>query len=130
MTKRDPEQLPDELVFEPDGHVGEVALSCLADGEVALVPSKALAHIDACEQCTARLGAAALLSIGIGEALPHLALPHGLGPSEPANLWGALPDDVRYMNTAYYGGTLFMGAGLALLLLLFPAGMAWFREGR
>lgn len=69
MTKRDPEQLPDELVFEPDGHVGEVALSCLADGEVALLPPKALAHIDDCEQCTARLGAAALLSIGVGETL-------------------------------------------------------------
>ncbi|MEO7330092.1 MAG: hypothetical protein ABI193_16070 [Minicystis sp.] len=66
---RDPEQLPDELVFEPDGHVGEVALGCVADGEVAIVPPLALAHIDGCELCTARLGAAALLSIGVGETL-------------------------------------------------------------
>ncbi len=69
MTKRAPEQLPDELVFEADGHVSEVALTCVADGEIAIVPPQALSHLEGCEQCTARLGAAALLSIGVGEAL-------------------------------------------------------------
>lgn len=69
MTTRVPEQLPDELVFEPDGHVGEVALACLADGEAALLPAKALAHVEACERCTAQLGAATLLSLDASEAL-------------------------------------------------------------
>ncbi|MFO0762903.1 MAG: hypothetical protein U0359_41085 [Byssovorax sp.] len=69
MTTRDPEKLPDDLVFEPDGHLSEVGLTCLADGEVTILPAAALAHAEGCDQCTARLGSVALLSLGVGEAL-------------------------------------------------------------
>jgi hypothetical protein len=63
------ERLPDCHIFEADGHVSEVVLTCLADGELALVPAAAVAHVDGCDSCTARMGAAALRSIDTGEAL-------------------------------------------------------------
>ena len=63
------EALPREAIFEPDGHLTEVALTCVADGELSLVPSAALAHLDACEHCTRLLGEAALLSVAAEEAL-------------------------------------------------------------
>jgi hypothetical protein len=63
------ERLPGELLFEADGHVTEVVLACLADGELALVPEAAAAHVDACDTCTDRLGTAALRSLSAGEAL-------------------------------------------------------------
>lgn len=68
------EQLPSELLFEQDGHVTEVVLACLADGELALVPEAAAAHVDACDTCTARLGAAALRSLDAGEALHEIGV--------------------------------------------------------
>ena len=61
--------LPDELVLEGDGHLADVALTAIADGEVDLVPSAALAHLDGCDHCSHRLGEAALLSVATREAL-------------------------------------------------------------
>ena len=61
--------LPNELVWEDDGHVGEVALAAIADGELEIVPERAISHAGACEVCTARLGEQALLSLSAGEAL-------------------------------------------------------------
>jgi hypothetical protein len=66
------ERLPADLLFEADGHVTEVVLACLADGELALISDAAAAHVDGCDTCTARLGTAALRSIGAGEALREL----------------------------------------------------------
>lgn len=63
------EGLPPELVFEADGHVSELGLACVADGESALLPAAALAHLDRCEPCGRRLGEATLLSLVAGEAL-------------------------------------------------------------
>lgn len=63
-----PELTPD-LIFEPDGHVSDVCLTCVADGELALVPQAALDHLDACDACGARLGEAALLAVEAREAL-------------------------------------------------------------
>jgi hypothetical protein len=61
--------LPDEVLFAPDGHLTETALTCVADGEVHLLRVGALDHLDGCDLCTHRLGEAALLSIVAGEAL-------------------------------------------------------------
>jgi len=62
-------QLPDDLAWEPDGHLSETALTCLADGEDALLSEAARAHIGSCETCAKRLGAAAMLSLSSSEAL-------------------------------------------------------------
>jgi len=69
MTMDDKDRLPDDLLFEADGHVTEVALACLADGEIALLDAEAVAHVDRCDTCTARLGASALRSLVATEAL-------------------------------------------------------------
>jgi hypothetical protein len=66
------EGLPPDLIFEPDGHVTDVCVTCVADGEIALVPQAALDHLDACDTCGERLGRAALLSVGAAEALRDL----------------------------------------------------------
>jgi len=71
--------LPEELLLQPDGHLTETALTCVADGELDLLPAIALAHLDECDHCSHRLGEAALLSLAAGEALqaaraPALAL--------------------------------------------------------
>jgi hypothetical protein len=61
--------LTDDEVWQPDGHLSEIALTALGDGERALLPEAALRHVDVCDSCTARLGEQALLSISLGEAL-------------------------------------------------------------
>jgi hypothetical protein len=75
MTRQD--MLPLELVWQDDGHVGDVALAAIADGELELVPEGAISHAGACDACTARLGEQALLSLSATEALvsaePELA---------------------------------------------------------
>jgi hypothetical protein len=66
--------LPVELVWQDDGHVGDVALAAIADGELEIVPAQARAHTQACDDCSARLGEQALLSATTSEAL-ELAAP-------------------------------------------------------
>jgi hypothetical protein len=84
-TTRD--TLPREATFEPDGHLAEAALTCIADGETDLVPAAALAHLDACEHCTRLLGEAALFSIAAEEALVSqpevLVAPVAVLPAKP-----------------------------------------------
>lgn len=52
-----------------DGHANEVAITCLADGEAAILRAEVIAHVEACDACTTRVGSAALLSIQAGERL-------------------------------------------------------------
>lgn len=67
------ETLAPDLTWQPDGHVTEVALTMIADGEHALVLPGAIAHVDACEACSARLGSAAMLSLRVADEAPLLA---------------------------------------------------------
>lgn len=60
--------LPLELVFA-DGHLTEVGVATLADGEDALVPAEARAHAHSCEQCSSALGREALHSMALGEVV-------------------------------------------------------------
>jgi hypothetical protein len=69
MTTENHAELPESLCFEADGHVTDVVVTCLADGEITLIPPAAAAHVDACDACTARLGVEALLSVGATDAL-------------------------------------------------------------
>jgi hypothetical protein len=67
------DKLPPELTWETDGHLTEVALTMLADGEAALIDEGAAPHVAGCEACSARLGAAALMALRVGEELPGIA---------------------------------------------------------
>jgi hypothetical protein len=67
------DKLPVELTWETDGHLTEVALTMLADGETALLDEGAAPHVAGCEACSARLGAAALMALRVGEELPGIA---------------------------------------------------------
>jgi hypothetical protein len=66
--------LPGELVWQADGHVGDVALAAIADGQLDIVPAQARAHMQACDECSARAGEQALLSMATSDAL-ELAAP-------------------------------------------------------
>lgn len=67
------DKLPPELTWESDGHLTEVALTMLADGEAALLDAGTAPHVAGCEACSARLGAAALMALRVGEELPLMA---------------------------------------------------------
>jgi hypothetical protein len=69
MKTENHDELPESLCFEVDGHVTDVVVTCLADGETAILPASAMAHVDACDACTSRLGTEALLSVGATDAL-------------------------------------------------------------
>lgn len=57
------------LVWEPEGHLSELALSVLVDGEATLLPADAPPHAQVCADCARRLGALAQLSLEIDSAL-------------------------------------------------------------
>lgn len=63
------ETLAPDVAWEPSGHLSEVALSALSDGEDGLLDDAMLTHAGACDACCARLGEVALRSADIGAAL-------------------------------------------------------------
>jgi len=81
------DKLPDDLVWL-DGHLTDVALSALADGEEAILPEQAAAHAAGCAACGGALGHAALLSLRVGEALRE-AQPAPVAEALPAEAAGA-----------------------------------------
>ena len=71
MTKRmkEPELLPDELLWADGGHASDIVLTAMADGQLEIVPPAVMAHVDGCRPCTTHLGNAALLSLHAGREL-------------------------------------------------------------
>lgn len=67
MTHHD--ELPRDIVWQDDGHLSEVALTALADGEDAIIPADAHAHLAGCDACARAVGEAAMLSTALGDAL-------------------------------------------------------------
>jgi len=61
--------IPAELSWLDDGHVTDVVLTAMVDGEEAAVLPAALAHVDGCEACSSRLAESALLSLRASELL-------------------------------------------------------------
>jgi hypothetical protein len=74
-TMDDQDTLPPDLAWQRDGHVTDIVLASVSDGEAGIVPIDALSHLDTCEHCSTRLGAEALLSAHAGELLAGLAAP-------------------------------------------------------
>ena len=63
------DKLPWEIIWQHDGHVTDVVLTSMADGQHAIVPDTALEHVDGCHFCSQRLGECALLSLRVDEQL-------------------------------------------------------------
>ncbi len=55
--------------FLDDGHVTDAALAAMADAADEAVGAEVLAHVDGCEACLGRLGAAAEQSVHVGATL-------------------------------------------------------------
>jgi hypothetical protein len=64
-----PEQLPTELVWTGEGHLSEVAMTAIADGEEAILPRDAFGHLGSCELCATGVETAASLSASVSRAL-------------------------------------------------------------
>jgi hypothetical protein len=64
-----PDMLPDDLVWSEGGHLSDVAIAALGDGQDAIVPQKARDHASSCEACAAQMGHAAMLSSELGAVM-------------------------------------------------------------
>ena len=75
MTKhmKEPELLPEELLWADGGHASDIVLTAMADGQVEIVPDGVMAHVNGCGTCTTHLGNAALLSLHAGRELALVA---------------------------------------------------------
>jgi len=62
------ERLAADVGWEASGHLSEVALSAVADGEDALLDEGMRGHLDGCDACAERLGQVALRSADVAEA--------------------------------------------------------------
>ncbi len=69
------DELAEDLLWQPDGHLTDVALTALADGESTLLSPAAALHAEECEACARRLGDAALFSTLLTEELAPVLLP-------------------------------------------------------
>jgi hypothetical protein len=62
------EKLPKDRMWA-GAHVSELGLTAMADGQESILGDDVVAHVQACESCTGRLGRIALASSAVGEAL-------------------------------------------------------------
>lgn len=101
-------KLLESQVFGGEGHLTEVALSTLADGQLDLIDTAGHAHLDACAHCTARFEQAMLESMQIASTLPILAAHEESARTRPPWLW---------MLVASVGFVLLRGTGALQSLL-------------
>lgn len=73
----DPRFQPGDL-WRKDGHLSDLVLTALADGQDALYPKEALEHAETCTDCARRLGQTALLSLRVSEALADARVVRGI----------------------------------------------------
>ena len=59
-------------VWQDNGHLSDMALVAVADGQTAILPENALSHLDICSECSIRLGEQSLLALSIHEKLNPL----------------------------------------------------------
>ncbi len=65
----DQEMMPIDILWRDDGHVSDVAVDALADGQEAIVPLPVRDHVNQCELCAGRFGEAVLLAVRVGEVM-------------------------------------------------------------
>lgn len=68
-----PDQIPEDLLWQNDGHASDIAVTVLADGQDDIVASAVKLHVSACGYCSSRMGEAALASLDVGSALQTLS---------------------------------------------------------
>ena len=66
-------RLEPKHLWREDGHLSDVVLTALADGEDSLVPREVHSHVATCEACSTRLGEFALQSLEVGQLLRERA---------------------------------------------------------
>lgn len=69
------ETLAPDIAWESSGHLSEVALSIVSDGEEALLTGEMHAHLHECEACAVRLGEIAIRSANVADAIASLPAP-------------------------------------------------------
>jgi hypothetical protein len=90
----DLDKLPADLVWQQDGHLSDIVLSTIADGEMAIVPLEAHSHLEHCDECTTRFGAEALLSVHAAELLAEVSRAPRVSQSSQSPVL-AMPRSVR-----------------------------------
>lgn len=80
--------LTDDEAFQASGHLSDLALTALADGQDDVMSPKALEHASSCDGCAERLGELALVAVSVADAL---ALPGVLPRAEPARAPRPMP---------------------------------------
>ena len=73
-------ELPKELIWTTNGHLSDVAMTAIADGEESILPRDAFAHLGSCDHCAAGVEGAAHLSAEVGRALAEPALATSSAP--------------------------------------------------
>ena len=62
-------KLEASLVWDAAGHLAEVAVAALVDGELELLPKDAVQHAETCSLCAERVGHQALFAFEVVEAI-------------------------------------------------------------
>ena len=118
-TMDDLDKLPPDLVWQQDGHLSDIVLASIADGEVNIVPLEAHSHLEHCEDCTTRFGAEALLSMHAGELMAEVSRAAELpAVATPRSVRDAAVDGLTRMPKPAFFGALFLAAMGALPALL------------
>lgn len=118
-TMDDLDKLPPDLVWQQDGHLSDIVLSSIADGEANIVPLEAHSHLEHCEHCTTRFGAEALLSMHAGELLVEVSRAARVpAVMTPRSMRGAAVDGLARLPKPAFFGALFIAAMGALPALL------------
>ena len=73
-------KLEASLVWDAAGHLAEVAVAALVDGELSLLPCDAVHHAETCAVCAERVGHAALFAVEVVEAIASKAQAPASGP--------------------------------------------------
>jgi len=118
-TMDDLDKLPPDLVWQQDGHLSDIVLSSIADGEVNIVPLEAHSHLEHCDHCTTRFGAEALLSMHAGELLAEVSRVAEMpAVVMPRSVRDVAVDGLAKLPKRAFFGALFLAAMGALPALL------------
>lgn len=77
------ETLQDELAWQADGHVSELGLTLLADGQAEHLPPNAALHVDGCVLCTDRMTELVMLSLATEEPVRVWAAAQSMTLAQP-----------------------------------------------
>jgi hypothetical protein len=77
-----PVELPLELVWTSEGHLSDVAMTAIADGEEAILPRDAFGHLGLCDACALGVERAAALSADVNLALGAAATAAATEPTK------------------------------------------------